>query len=134
MKSFHGGCLCGAVRFEATSKPFFPHLCSCRMCQQWSGAPTMGWLEFPLSAFKWTKGKPTLFRSSKKSRRGFCATCGSSLCVLDDGYDRISISIGCLDNLDSVVPGKQHSFKDQAPAWWHVDVSRPKSKRSAPKA
>lgn len=125
-KLFSGGCLCGHIRFEAGGKPTFPHLCSCRMCQLWSGAPTVAWVEFPLAGFAWTGpgGEPSTFQSSENTRRGFCAKCGSSLCALDDGYDKISLTIAVFDEPSSLVPGKQHSHKTSAPGWWIPEIDR----------
>ncbi|MEM9471839.1 MAG: GFA family protein [Pseudomonadota bacterium] len=130
-KVFSGGCLCGHIRFEAGGKPTFPHLCSCRMCQTWSGAPTVAWVEFPLSEFAWTGpgGQPSTFQSSEKTRRGFCVKCGSSLCALDDGYDKISLTIAVFDEPSLLVPGKQHSYKAAAPRWWKADIERTAGKR-----
>ena len=39
-----GACFCGAVRFEVTGEGGNPHSCSCRNCQQHTGAPTLALL------------------------------------------------------------------------------------------
>ena len=36
--SFAGGCACGHVRYQLTSKPMIVHGCHCRWCQRESGA------------------------------------------------------------------------------------------------
>ncbi|GAB5468011.1 MAG: hypothetical protein Kilf2KO_10410 [Rhodospirillales bacterium] len=127
MATFQGGCLCGEIRYSATGRATFPHLCSCSQCRKWSGAPTVAWFEVPLEGLVWDGpgGAPKFFQSSEKSRRGSCPTCGSALCVLDEGYDKASLTIASLDDPDSVVPGKQHSYRKGAPAWWSVTVERP---------
>lgn len=129
----HGGCLCGHIRFSAGGAPSFPHLCSCRMCQRWSGAPTVAWVEFPLAELSWNGpgGAPTLHRSSAKSQRGFCPKCGGTLCALDDGYDKASLTIACFDDPNGFTLGKQHSFSEMAPGWWKVEIARPKAKAKA---
>ncbi|MGP1395555.1 MAG: GFA family protein [Inquilinaceae bacterium] len=126
LKTFKGGCLCGDVRYEATAEPIFPHLCSCTVCRRWSGAPTVAWVEFPLTAVAWTGpgGEPRLFRSSPKTRRGFCPSCGSALCAIDDGYPNISLVIASLDRPNLIVPDAGHSYKSDRPRWWHPDVRR----------
>jgi hypothetical protein len=126
-KSYHGQCLCGRIRYKADGKPSFPHLCSCRMCQRWSGAPTVAWVDFPWSGFEWTGpgGAPALYRSSEKTQRGHCGTCGSPICAIDDGRDKIAITIATLDEPSRIVPGRQHSFRDAAPAWWSVSIGKP---------
>lgn len=123
---FSGGCLCGNIRFLAIGKPSFPHLCSCRMCQTWSGAPTVAWVEFPLEGFSWTGpgGDPSLFQSSQKTRRGFCSECGGTICAMDEGYDKIALTIATFDDSSKLVPGKQHSYRTSAPKWMKVEIDR----------
>ena len=125
-----GTCLCGNIQYRANGKPAFPHLCSCRTCQLWSGAPTVAWVEFPIDGFSWTGpgGEPALHQSSAKTRRGFCAECGSTLCAIDDGYDRISVTMATLDDSSRIKLGKQHSFQDEAPFWWPLTAPRPDRK------
>ena len=43
---YRGGCLCGAIRFEATGAAEKPHTCSCKFCQRHTGALTASWVEF----------------------------------------------------------------------------------------
>ena len=95
--SVHGSCLCGGVRFEVTG-PLRPVVaCHCGQCRKTSGhyvaatSALRDHIRFAADAtLRW-------FRSSTTARRGFCATCGSSLFwALDDG-PRLSISAGVLD-------------------------------------
>ena len=125
-KEYPGGCLCGHIRFLATGKSSFPHLCSCRMCQQWSGAPTVAWVEFSLDGFSWTGpgGEASGFRSSEMTVRYFCPKCGGTLGAQDDGYAKIGLNIASLDNPSAIVPGKQHSYQKSSPPWWHVSIER----------
>lgn len=127
MKTYEGGCLCGAVRYRAKADPVFPHLCSCTVCRRWSGAPTVAWVEFPLSGFEWTgeEGEPHFFRSSDRTERGNCPRCGSAICAVDDGYANISIVLGSLDEPDAVIPDEQHSHSDSKPRWWRAEVKPP---------
>ncbi len=81
-----GGCLCGAIRFEARGEPGKPHTCSCRICQKHSGALTLAWVEYARDAVSWTGpgAMPALYRSSDHSSRAFCRDCGSTLGAIDD--------------------------------------------------
>ncbi len=125
-KNYSGGCLCGHITYKLEGKPSFPHLCSCSQCRKWSGALTVAWVEFPLAGLTWNGpgGTPKLFRSSEKTERGSCPECGAALCALDDGYDKISLTIASLDDPSAIPPGKQHSFKKAAPDWWKVEIER----------
>ena len=126
MKSYSGSCLCGHVQYVAKGKPSFPHLCSCQICQRWAGAPTVAWVEFPLETFSWVTSadKPDFFASSEHTKRGHCPRCGSSICAIDEGYDKISISMSSLDDSSSLKLGKQHSYQSELPAWvpWNLET------------
>src|SRR5688500_18752298 len=76
---FEGGCLCGAVRYRATTPPVRGVLCHCEMCRKHSGAPALAFVHFPIDAFEWLGATPAWYRSSEFADRGFCPTCGSTL-------------------------------------------------------
>lgn len=127
MTPFTGGCLCGKIRYSISGRPSFPHFCTCHQCQRWSGAPVVAWVDFPLTAVEWsgTLGQPSWFRSSPGARRGFCPSCGSTLCALDDGSKKVCITIATLDDANLVVPRSQ-SFPKSAPTWLRVRALQPR--------
>ncbi len=114
--SHTGGCLCGRVSYRLSGAIEFPHVCSCRMCQSWSGAPLVGWIEVLRTDIAVEGEVPVTYRSSPSTVRGFCGTCGSSIFAADDGSDSISITIGSLAAGHAIEP-RSHSFADTAPAW-----------------
>ncbi|MBK8161242.1 MAG: GFA family protein [Rhodospirillaceae bacterium] len=124
-KLYSGGCLCGAVRFEASGPAAKPHTCSCKMCQRHSGALTTAWVEFPRAAVRWVgpSGAPAQFRSSDYSSRAFCPACGSSLGAIDDA-PVIALLLGVFDapNREELRP-TAHSFRGGRPKWWHVETA-----------
>jgi len=92
-----GSCLCGRVRFAVTGTLAEPDACHCVQCRKQSGhyfAST----NVPRSALA-IEGEDgiTWFRSSDKVRRGFCATCGSTLFWDPLGRDWTSIAMGAFD-------------------------------------
>lgn len=121
---YEGGCLCGQVRFRATGPVGWPHTCSCQMCQRHSGALTLAWAEFPRDRVHWTGpgGAPATWRSSGKSSRAFCPTCGSTLGAIDDG-PVVALVIGSFDapNRQALAP-VGHSYVSRRPRWWHVTI------------
>ena len=123
MEKFTGKCLCGYIKFTLTSKPENPHLCYCNMCQLWSGSPMVLWADFPLSSLKYKSGKPALYRSSKKTQRGFCPKCGSTLFALDDGSKYICMSVSTLYQKNKIVP-EFESFKGNSPRWMQVKIKK----------
>ena len=99
-----GGCQCGAVRYALLAEPTDPSICHCRMCQKAFGnymAPLAG---VRLAELAWTRGTLATFRSSDAVERGFCRECGTPLTYRVLGKDRISVSIGSLDEPARVAP------------------------------
>lgn len=124
IKTYNGGCLCGSIRFEAKGDPLRlkPHSCSCKTCQQHTGALTAIWVEFAAQDVRWTGegGAPAKYRSSAYSCRAFCPSCGSSVGAVDD-EPVIALLLGCFDDNDrpEFAP-EYHSFADRKPVWWHL--------------
>ncbi len=94
-----GGCLCGAVRYEATEPPQMTGYCHCRMCQKGTGGLFFPFAIFSSDVFRITRGEPKFHKSSERIERGFCGTCGSQVF---SRYIRVSddviASIGSLDH------------------------------------
>ena len=124
-KIHSGGCLCGAVRFEATGPAEKPHTCSCRFCQRHTGAPTAAWVEFPAGRIAWTgaAGRPSIWRSSDYSSRAFCPACGSSIGAIDD-EPVVALLVGSFDDpTDPAFMPEYHSFEDCRPGWIKVETA-----------
>lgn len=102
-----GGCQCGAVRYALTAAPRGSNICHCRMCQKAGGAPFMAYAGVPLADLVFTRGKLSNYASSDVAERGFCSACGTSLTYRMFNRDRISVTIGSLDNPNAVAPKVQ---------------------------
>lgn len=126
MKKYTGGCQCGYIRYSVSGEPTDPHLCHCHMCQRLSGAPLVAWVSFPLDSLEYEGTKPALYRSSKKTQRGFCPKCGSSLFALDDGDKSICLTVTTLDHPESIEP-KFESYKESSPLWMRRRLKQQKS-------
>ena len=112
-----GGCQCGAVRYALHSEPTHASICHCRMCQKAFGnyfAPLTG---VPRKDLVWTKGRPGVFRSSEAVERGFCRDCGTPLTYSFLADDRISVSIGSLDEPGRITPEIQYGIESRLPAF-----------------
>ena len=112
-----GGCQCGAVRYRLTSRPSEPSICHCRMCQKAFGSYIAPLAGVPMADLVWTRGEPGRFRSSGAVERGFCCDCGTPLFYRVIEHDRISVSIGSLDEPDRVVPEIQFGIEGKRPAF-----------------
>lgn len=101
-----GSCLCGAVTFEVTGDLPAPDACHCSKCRKWSGHYFAS-SDVPRAALTVHGAeRVTWFQSSDKVRRGFCATCGSSLFF--DPLDRakhswIGVAMGAFEQPTSTM-------------------------------
>ena len=114
-RALTGGCQCGAVRYALRSRPTGASICHCRMCQKAFGsyfAPLAG---VPRADLVWTRGEPGHFRSSEAVERGFCRDCGTPLTYSVLEKDRISVSLGSLDDPSSVPPELQYGIGGAVP-------------------
>ena len=113
----HGGCYCGALRYEAAGAPYHLTNCHCSICRRTSGAPYVAWFSAPRSGFRFTRGEPTRFRSSDKGTRSFCPRCGSQLTFEhDESRDEIDVTTCTLDNPEALPP-QDHTRTSSQLAW-----------------
>ncbi len=131
-----GGCLCGAIRYEAGEPPNKSGTCHCHMCQQWTGSAFYAFAGFPVSAFRFTRGEPKIYKSSPIAERGFCPDCGSSLTVryleslgegAKSGPGQFWVAIGTLDHPEAVSLNYHYAVETQLP-WVHFDDDLPRTR------
>lgn len=107
-----GGCQCGAVRFRA-SHLGRPSICHCRMCQKQFGSFFGAFVTADPAHLEWTRGAPSLFRSSNKVRRGFCQRCGTPLTYHHPGG--VELAIGAFDHPEKLEPEIQVNHHQRLP-------------------
>jgi hypothetical protein len=118
MGAVTGGCLCGAIRYEALVTPVDTGYCHCRMCQRVSGAPVQAWASFPLAQFSYVKGEPQTYQSSSHGERRFCGRCGSSLEYRERKEPTaVSVNAGTLDD-PSLAPPTKHIWTMSQITWF----------------
>ena len=102
---YRGGCLCGAVRYEANGSAANPCYCHCRSCRLAAGAPLVPWATFARARFHVVRGTLTERRSSARVWRGFCAACGSALTYRNEARaDEIDVTLATLDEPARLAP------------------------------
>jgi hypothetical protein len=99
-----GGCQCGALRYRVTGPLGRAGICHCRMCQKAFGNFGAALVSVPAARLEWTRGEPSVFRSSAIVGRGFCSACGTPLFMREDGDPNFEMSIGSLDDPDAIAP------------------------------
>lgn len=123
-RSFRGGCLCGAVRYEVRG-PLRPVVaCHCDMCRRTSGhfaAATAARREaltlHEERGLRW-------FDSSPAARRGFCQYRGSNLFWAPTDGSRFSIMAGTLDKATGLAIAV-HIFVDDAGDYYRIADGMP---------
>ena len=132
--SFTGGCVCGAIRYECTSRPIVMLNCHCRDCQQVSGGPFTPVVYVPAKAFRITQGSlryyATLSVANGHNKRGFCPDCGSRITGAES--DRgIGITASSLDDPSWFRP-KMNLWVCDAQPWVLLDPKLPSFEQYPP--
>jgi len=100
-KSYTGGCLCGALRYEAVGEPSLSGHCYCEDCRRVSGSGFVPFMGFPGSAVSFS-GQSRKFTSKAANGsdavRNFCPVCGGLVFGGEIGKDdSFNIYAGSLD-------------------------------------
>jgi hypothetical protein len=107
-KVYTGGCLCGALRYEADGDPLYAGHCYCADCRKASGSGFVPFMGFASSAVRFS-GQTRKF-TSKAARgveavRNSCPVCGSLVFGGKVGKaDEFTIYAGSLDDPSSFRP------------------------------
>ena len=107
-RRFTGGCLCGALRYQAEGAPLYAGHCYCADCRKASGSGFIPFMGFARSAVKFT-GQPLSYRSKAAKGtdavRNFCPVCGGLVFGGELGIsDSFTIYAGSLDDPCSFQP------------------------------
>lgn len=80
MTNITGGCLCGALRYEAQGEPAFAGYCCCDDCQKASGSGFVPFMGFPagrLTIEGEVRSHVLKHKDGREAARNSCAECGS---------------------------------------------------------
>jgi len=118
--SYSGGCLCGAVRYEARGEPDFMGHCYCADCRKASGSGFIPFMSFRASALSFT-GETRQFASPSfrgtDAVRNSCPKCGGLVFGGIVGVDHThTIYAGSLDDPSGFRPTMAIFTRDRA-AW-----------------
>ena len=94
-------------------------------CASSVGAPLTAWVNFPLEGFAYTTGEPTYYRSSPQLQRGFCPTCGASICTIADDDAYVCIALASLDDPERIAPAL-HMWTSSRVSWLAIDDQLPR--------
>jgi hypothetical protein len=118
-----GGCLCGAVRYQASWPPIATAVCHCKNCQKQAGSALSVIAVLPRDGLT-IEGELTLFEDKGESGqpvwRRFCGKCGSPVTSDTPGAQEqgmIFLKAGTLDDASDLVPAV-HYWKSSAQQWF----------------
>ena len=117
---YTGGCLCGALRYEAEGAPLYQGYCFCSDCRKASGSGFVGFLGFPPGAVRIT-GEVLLhskkLKNGRSAERNSCAICGGLVFGGEIGNaENPTIYAGSLDDPSLFRPTMAINIAE-APAW-----------------
>ena len=100
-----GGCLCGAVRYEARAEPLFEGFCHCRDCQRATGSGHVPVIGVPKPSFSFS-GETTAYTiPGTAGLRHFCPICGSLMFGMPgNAPEMVTLYIGTLDDPSVFAP------------------------------
>ncbi len=117
---YTGGCLCGAVRYEASAAPVAAGYCYCADCRKASGAGAIPFMLFRAEDIAFS-GATTVFRAPSfrggPSERNSCPVCASLVFGMVVGEALMhSVYAGSLDDAAQFTP-TMAIFERDRPAW-----------------
>ncbi len=127
-KTYSGGCMCGAVRYEAAGEPFAVTHCHCLSCRKHNGGPVVTLAGFTSGQVAFSGTERKIYESSPGVGRAFCGICGTPLTWEGDGGDLgpiVEFHISTFDNPDVLVPSS-HSFHNERIAWFDIADGLPR--------
>jgi hypothetical protein len=119
-RRYTGGCLCGALRYEAQGEPLFAGHCYCADCRRVSGSGFVAFMGFASGAVRFS-GQARTYTSKAGNGgdavRNSCPVCGSLVFGGVVGKDiSHTIYAGSLDDPSSFHP-QMAIFTRNRPAW-----------------
>ena len=119
-QKIEGGCLCGAIKYQAELEQTQVMSCHCKDCQCTTGSTCATFVGVPESAMT-LEGEPRSYTKKGESGNGvtrsFCGNCGSQLYSTVEAIPGVRfVKIGTLEDNDDLVPGA-HIWTASKPSW-----------------
>jgi hypothetical protein len=125
--TFTGGCLCGAVRFEARPPSRFCAHCHCGNCRRAHGAAFVTWAGFPRDRVRIVEGEETLadYRTDTGATRSFCGRCGTTMFYRGPRWEgELHVALAAINGPIDRAPAS-HVYVDHHAEWWTIDDGLP---------
>jgi len=131
-----GGCLCGAVAFEADADQLvLGRNCHCSRCRALTGSAHASNLFLPLDALRFRQGEALVIiwklPDAVRFASAFCSRCGSIMPRPLEALGRYLIPMGSLDTDPGMAPSC-HIFVADKAAWFQIADRLPQYEGYAP--
>ena len=127
-KTMKGGCLCGAVTYEASGEPMIVGHCHCIDCRKTSGTGHGTIFATSEDSVRMTGALASYARAADSGnivKRHFCQTCGSPIYNTNSAMtDMVFLRASSLDDPDQVTP-QMIVYASRAPKWDVMDPRLP---------
>ena len=103
----HGGCLCGAVRYEVTGDFDAFFLCHCKYCQKDTGSAHAANLFSAKATLSWIDGQDHIQSYTvpgTRHQKAFCKTCGAAVPYTQMDGKLLVVPAGSLETPVSIRP------------------------------
>ena len=132
-KSYVGGCLCGALRYEFITEPTTVYICHCTECQKVSSSAFGVSVRVSADDFNITQGEhksiETVADSGRTKTGFFCPECGIRISNKPNSDDLLVVKAGTLDNPNLFRP-IAHIWTQSAQSWFPFADGLPKFKKT----
>ena len=127
MKTFTGGCACGAIRYATDAAPIFQNHCQCRDCQRRSGTGHGSYLTFAARAAVEVTGQAREWHvagdSGNDKIHAFCPACGTPVYLTFAAMPELfSVHATSLDVPETFMP-QAVTYASRALPWDTIDPS-----------
>jgi hypothetical protein len=135
-QKLHGGCACGAIKYEAAADPVTMLNCHCRHCQRASGSAYAAIVVFDKGAVTLSsepKYHASTGISGNRVDRGFCPECGNPVSIKLEALPNIlGIQAATLDDPALFKPAVD-LFTASAQGWDQMHPDLPKHPQGPPR-
>jgi hypothetical protein len=121
-----GSCLCGSVRYQATTTHSPMWYCHCQQCRKASGVAFASWIAASEDQFQWLSGgeKIVSYSSSAYLQRCFCSCCGTVLPARDTANSTRWLPAGGVQSELCLRP-QYHQYTQSKAPWFGSDDGLP---------
>ncbi len=133
IKTYRGGCACGAIRYETDAQPIVQNHCQCLDCQKRSGTGHGSYLAFGVRPSVTITGEAKTWHvagnSGNDKIHAFCPTCGTPVYLTFAAMpDVIAIHAASLDEPGQFEP-QVVTYAIRGHAWDTLNPALPKFDR-----